>query len=133
MFIRFCSGEVDELSQLAVGLFGAAYDLQWSEGLPDHEFDAITELKCWFDEYLESPFDHLPCGKSYDMAVCWFKPTAREHLARAWELVAILERNDVLIWTIKSPRTGYVYYEDEVQVFAQPYNEVRFLLESKRR
>ena len=64
----------------------------------------------------------------YDSAVCWFKPAAREHLARAWELVAILERNDVLVWAIKSPRVGYVYYEDDVQVFARPYDEVRRLL-----
>ena len=61
------------------------------------------------------------------------QPPAREHLERAWELVAILERNDVLIWTIKSPRTGYVHYEDEVQVFARPYDDVRYSLGGKRK
>jgi hypothetical protein len=42
--------------------------------------------------------------------------------------IAVLERNDVLIWTIKSPRIGYVHYEDEVQVFARPYGDIRLLL-----
>ena len=37
-------------------------------------------------------------------------------------MVTILERNDVLIWTIKSPeRPDTCYYEDEYQVFAEPY------------
>jgi len=128
MFIRFFSGEIDPRSHVAAGLFCAASQLRWSDGLPDYEFDALTELKGWFNDHLASPFDHLPRHARYDPAICWFKPTAYEHLERAWELVAILERNDVLIWTIKAPRTGYVHYEDEVQVFARPYDEVRRLM-----
>jgi hypothetical protein len=128
MFIRFVSGEVDERSQVAAGPFCAASQLRWSEGLPDYELDALTELKDWFNAHMESPFDRLPRDRRNERAVCWFKPRAREHLERAWELVAILERNDVLIWTVKSRRTGYVHYEDDAQVFAEPFNDVRLLL-----
>ena len=128
MFIRFCSSEIDEDSLVPVGIFCAASDLLESDELPDYEFDAIFELKRWFDKHLSSPFDYLPDHRRYYRAVCWFKPTAYEHLERAWELVAILERNDVLIWTIKAQRIGYVHYEDEAQVFARPYDDVRLLL-----
>src|SRR5262249_30761847 len=131
MFIRFVCGEIDDRSQVAAGLFCAAFKLRWSDGLPVYEFDAITELRDWFNDHMDSPFDYLPRDRRYDRAVCWFKPAAREHIARAWELVAILERNDVLIWTIKSPRTGYVHYEDEVQVLARPYDDVRLLIERR--
>jgi len=127
MFIRFISGEIDEGSHVAAGLFCAASELRRSADLPDYEFEALNELRNWFDVHLESPVDHLPRQLRYDRAVCWFKSTAYEHLARAWELVGILERNDVFIWTIKSPRTGYVHYEDQVQVFARPYDDVRLL------
>lgn len=126
MFIRFVSGEIDEDSRVSAGLFGTV--LRWSEGLPAYEIDAIEELMVWFDAHLRSPFDYLPDHCCYDPAICWFRSTAREHLAKAWELVAILERNDVLIWTIRSPRTGYVYYEDDVQVFARPYHDLKRLL-----
>ena len=129
MFIRFFSGEIDKDSQVAAGLFCAASDLRASDGLPDYELEALTELKDWFNVHLASPFDHLPSDRRYERAVCWFKPTARLHIARAWELVTILERHDVLIWTIKTPRTGYVHYEDDVQVFARPYTDVRLLIE----
>jgi hypothetical protein len=125
MFIRFVSGAIDERSRVPAGLFCAASELRWSDGLPDYEFDALEELRDWFDENLESPFDYLPRHDRYRPAICWFKSNAHEHLARAWELVAILERNDVLIWTIRSSRAGYVYYEDDVQVLAQPYDDVR--------
>jgi hypothetical protein len=94
-------------------------------GVPDYEFEALAELRDWFNAHLQSPFDHLPLAGRFVRAVCWFKPTAREHLARARELIMILERNDVLIWTVRSPRAGYVYYEDEAQVFAEPFDDVR--------
>jgi hypothetical protein len=133
MYIRFCGGEIHAASQVAAGLFNAASDLRLSDGLADHDFEAITGLKCWFDEHLASPYDYLHRAKRYERAVCWFKSTAHEHLARAWELVTILERNDVLIWTIKSHRVGYVHYEDKIQVFARPYDDVRRLLGGRRK
>src|SRR5262245_2840449 len=127
MFIRFVSGEIDRRSQVPVGLFCAASELLWSEGLPEYEFEALRDLRDWFNVYMRSPFDSLPRHVRYESAVCWFKSTANEHLARAWELVEILERNDIPIWTIKSERVGYVHYEDSVQVFARPYDDVKQL------
>lgn len=128
MFIRFCKGEIHEESHVAAGLFCAAYDLQLERTLPAHERDAIYELDRWFTGHMKSPFDYLQETEHYKTAVCWFKPTAREHLARAWELVGILERNDVMIWTIKAPKTGFIHYEDDVQVFAQPSKDVNRLM-----
>ena len=127
MFIRFVSSEIDEDSHVSAGLFCAASQLRWSDDLPQYEFDALSELKDWFNIHLESPFDYLPRTGRYEKAICWFKPTAREQLARAWEMVMILERNDALIWTIRSRKTGYVYYEDDAQVFAEPFDDVRVM------
>ena len=131
MFIRFVCGEIDSDSQVPAGIFCAAYDLLWSGEVSYYDYYALMELREWFNEHLNSPFHYLRHHKRYDRAICWFKPTAHEHLARAWELAGILERNDRLIWTIKAPRTGYVHYEDDVQVFARPYDDVRLLLERR--
>lgn len=127
MFIRFLSSEIDQHSQVAAGLFRAASKLRWTDELPDYEFDALSDLWNWFNIHLKSPFDHLPRSGRYERAICWFKPTASEHLARAWEMTTILERNDVLIWTIRSRKTGYVYYEDAAQIFAEPFDDVRLM------
>ena len=128
VFIRFICGEVDEDSHVRAGLFRAAYELWESDWLPEYELDAIEELEHWFCAHMKAPFDYLPHHPQYEQSICWFKSTAREHLARAWELVTILERNGVFIWTVKSERPGHVHYEDNVQVFARPYPEVRLLL-----
>ena len=128
VFIRFVGGEIDEDSRVAAGLFCAASELCESGWLPEYEVDALAELRDWFNVHLKSPFDYLPEHPRYEHAICWFKSTAREHLVRAWELVTILERNDVFIWTVKVERPGRVHYEDEVQVFALPSPEVRLLL-----
>ena len=128
MFIRFFCGEIDESSHLAAGLFCAVSHLCDSGELPEYEIDAIAEVERWFNAHLKAPFDYLPEHPRYDHSICWFKSIAREHLARAWELASILERNGVFIWTVKSERPGHVYYEDDVQVFARPYPELRLLL-----
>jgi hypothetical protein len=72
MFIRFVGAEIDERSHVAAGLFCAASQLRWSESLPDYEFDALSELKDWFNVHLASPFDRLPRDRRYEQAVCWF-------------------------------------------------------------
>lgn len=128
MFIRFICGEIDADSHVAAGLFCAAHELCESGGLPAYEVDALAELDLWFSAHLKDPFDLLPEHPLYDQSICWFKSVAREHLARAWEKVTILERNGVFIWTVKSERPGRVYYEDDVQVVALPSPEVRRLL-----
>ncbi len=120
MFIRFVSGAINEDSRVAAGLFCAVEQILSSGDLPRYEADAINALEDWFEVHLESPLKHLLRHGFYEPGVCWFKATAHEHLARAWELVGILERNDVLIWTIKSEWPGLVYYEDDAQVCAAP-------------
>jgi hypothetical protein len=122
MFIRFVCGEIDENSRRAGGLFCAVSLLEENHYIPKYELAALEDVVTWFNRYLRSPFDYLPEHTHYDPAVCWFKSTASECLAKAWELVTILERNDILIWTIKAHRTGHVFYEDESQLFALPYN-----------
>lgn len=132
MFIRFVSGQIDEYSHVLTGVFSAAYELWEKDEVPEYELEALEDMQAWFNLNLWSPFDFLPRSEMYDRAICWFKPTAREHIARAWQLASILERNDVFIWVIKSPRTGYVYYEDEEQVFAEPFSDERFRLKRLR-
>jgi hypothetical protein len=125
MFIRFVSGEIDERSHRAAGLFCAVTQLEETCYIPKYELETLDEIVRWFERHLASPFDYLPEHTNYDPAVCWFKSTANECLAKAWELVTVLERNDILIWTIKSYRTGCVFYEDEFQVFALPHRDAR--------
>jgi len=120
MFIRFVSGQIDEDSRVAAGLFCAIHNVGETRFMLRHDWELLQELKDWFDEHLKSPVRQLPRRYNYELAVSWFKPTAHEHLRRAWEMAEILERNDVPIWTVKVRETGPIYYEDDAQVFALP-------------
>ncbi|HKV33226.1 MAG TPA: hypothetical protein VJP89_02785 [Pyrinomonadaceae bacterium] len=129
MFIRFVSGEIDEDSLVSTGIFLAAGDLLYDPLLPDDEYYPLRELMDWFNEHLKGPYDYrLRTPRRARRAICWFKPTAREHLSRAWQMAWILERNDVFIRTIKVERTGYVLYEDDAQILAEPFADIRRLL-----
>ena len=127
MFIRFASGELDPDARVPAGLFHALYLLQWSDEVPKYELDAVRQIENWFDENLTSIPDYVTdYWRSYE-AICWFKSNASHHLSRAWEMAEILERNDVLVWTIRSREVGDIYYEDDAQVFARPTRVVRRL------
>lgn len=129
MFIRFVSGEIDEDSLVSTGIFLAAGDLLYDPLLPDDEYYPLRELMDWFNQHLKGPYDYrLRTPRRARRAICWFKPTAREHLSRAWQMAWILERNDVFIRTIKVERTGYVLYEDDAQILAEPFADIRRLL-----
>jgi len=97
--------------------------------LSDPEYAAVADLMSWFRGNLSGPFEYrLRARWRAPRSICWFRCTAHEHLARARELATILEDRDVFIRTIKCYKTGYVLYEDEVQVLAQPFADMRFRL-----
>lgn len=126
MFIRFVSGEIDADLHVERGLFSAAFRLRDECDLPEYELDRLLDLLDWFNLNLRSPFEfRLRKFWRSRRAICWFKASAHRHLAKAREMVALLETNGVYIRTIKSENTGYLLYEDEVQVFAQPFADMK--------
>lgn len=129
MFIRFVCGEKNEDSHVAAGLFCAAFDLIHEGELPDHDYAELDELMNWFRLRLKGPFEYrLRKPWRARRSVCWFKSDANEHVRQAWLMMKILERNDVFMRMIKARFVGYVIYEDEVQVLAQPSADMRRLL-----
>ena len=132
MFIRFVSGEIHEDSHVSAGIFCAAFDLMDETVLRDADYDVLADLMTWFRIHLKGPSEYrLRSAWRARRAVCWFKPTAHIHLARAWEMATLLERNDVFIRVIKAHRTGYILYEDETQIFAEPFAEIRRNLKAR--
>lgn len=62
-----------------------------------------------------------PFYRKKNRAICWFKDSATEHLTRIRELVRVLEGHGVPVRTVKAKRVGYVVYEDQYQIVAQPF------------
>ncbi|HEV8367630.1 MAG TPA: hypothetical protein VGQ39_06755 [Pyrinomonadaceae bacterium] len=126
MFIRFVSGEIDEDSKLPLGLFQSAYDALEKAAPPDYESVALNQTLQWFDANLKVPFDYrLRPRYRAEHSLCWFRSTAREHLAHAWEIVMILEEWDIYVRCVRFREIGQILYQDEVQVLAFPDRDMR--------
>jgi hypothetical protein len=128
VFLRFVTAEIHRNSGVEAGVFVAAYDLYYGDRLPAYEAQRLRDILDWFNLYLKEPrrFSRSTRRSRPGCAVCWFRPTAREHLARAHEMAAILEENGLFIRRIKAPKVGYVVYEDEHQVVAEPVADMIF-------
>jgi hypothetical protein len=118
-YVRFVIGRKDEDSQVEQGIFqAAAQALEW-QNITGHDADELNELRSWFSESLIRPTsfgrDKLRLG------ICWFKTGSTEHISRIWEMVQILQRNGIYVKKIRTDRPGYVIYEDEWQLVAEPF------------
>lgn len=90
------------------------------------QHDLIVE---WFGEHLKKPTRFTaskpPFYRKKNKAISWFKDSAHEHLARIRELIAILEHHGISVRMLKSNRVGYIVYEDEFQIVAEPFADTR--------
>ncbi len=117
-YIRFVIGRKDEDSHVEQGIFqAAARALEWQD-ITGSDAEELNQLRAWFSENLERPTsfgrDKLRLG------ICWFKAQSTEHISRIWEMVQILERHGIYVRKIRTDRPGYVIYEDEWQLVAEP-------------
>lgn len=124
MFVRFITSKRCPGSRVGEGMFGLAYALRDGDDLFDYERAAMAELLRWFDLYLSAPtrFSRNPRGAA--RAICWFRSSATEHIGKMYEMVTIVENHLFDITMIKARVPGYVVYEDEYQVAAEPFADV---------
>jgi hypothetical protein len=91
--------------------------LEWHD-VAGSDADERNEVLSWFSEHLEKP---TPLGRDQlRRGICWFKDGSTEPIARIWEMVYILERNGICVKKIRTNKPGYVLYEDEWQLVAEP-------------
>jgi hypothetical protein len=120
-FVRFVVHHKDEDSHVEQGIFqAAARALEW-QNIKGADADELNELRAWFSDNLEKP-NSFGRGK-LRLGICWFKTASAEHISRIYEMVQVLERNGICIKKIKTDKPGYVVYEDEWQLVAEPFRK----------
>jgi hypothetical protein len=125
VFVRFVIAGVDADSGRRPGLLQAIFDLEDKDELLPHEQQHFDRICAWFDRELEIPDSLARSSKPHakKVAISWFKDSAREHIAKMYELVAILDAHGVHTEVLRTERPGYIVYEDDFQVAAEPFNE----------
>jgi hypothetical protein len=120
-YVRFVIGRQDEDSHVEQGIFQAAAGALECRTITGSDADELNELRSWFSDNLEKPTSF---GRgSLSRGICWFRTDASEHISRMWEMVRILERNGIFVTKIRTDRPGYVVYEDEWQIVAEPFTK----------
>lgn len=119
--IRFVVGRKDEDSKVEQGIFQAAARALDLDMVTGKDAEYLNRLLHWFSENLEKPTSFgrgkLPLG------ICWFKLDATQHITGIWRMVQVLERHGIYVKKIKTGKPGYVIYEDDWQVVAEPFRK----------
>jgi hypothetical protein len=129
-FVRFTALPPKGRKASAPGIFVLAYELRDDPRLEPADSDQLEDILVWFRKNLRVPprFSKKN-GRAHDAhnvrGVSWFRPTAIEHLAMIRDLAALLERHDHFVEQISASKIGYVVYEDDYQVVAEPFADVR--------
>ena len=126
VYIRFAVDAIDDDSQVRGGILQAAYALRDDEDLLEDDREALEALLSWFASQLHTPdrFNRTSSKGYFRRApkgISWLKDTAREHIDRMRDVAEILTRHGRSVEMLKESRPGYVVYEDEFQVVAEPF------------
>jgi hypothetical protein len=127
-FLRFVVGHDDPKIGTRAGLFDVAYTLQHQPTTPTYQSANLEALLAWFKSNLMVPsrFSRSASKGAWRRrakGVCWFKPTAREHIAKMYELAAIIEDLGHYTDVVKCARPGFIVYEDEFQIVTELFTD----------
>ena len=125
MYVRFVINSKDEDSGKRQGIFQTLVDVREEGLLYEYEVERVKEIHKWFNENLNKPSSFTRSSKPYALnkAISWYKDTAKEHISYMRELAAILEGHGIAVDILQTERPGYIVYDDEKQVAAEPFGE----------
>jgi pyruvate-formate lyase-activating enzyme len=114
----------DEESGYRQGFIHATDELERCKVLSVHEAERLEQLLKWFKVNLPIPTRFSRTRNSYHKkkrALSWFKESALVQLERARELIELMREHGIVVEMIRTSRPGYVVYEDDFQVVAEPF------------
>ncbi len=124
MYLRFISTQRTNVRGVDGGIFRVTYDARHDTETPAFLRAAISSEVNWFCEHLPSPnYRHFEVRSRKVMravGICWFKADAREMIARAFGLKALLAECGYFITTQGTDNPGQILYKDAFQIIAKP-------------
>jgi len=129
-YIRFALHRDHPDSGVAEGIMSTANRLADDAAASGDDRAQATALLRWFSDNLSTPtrFNKTVSKGSYRRAtrgVSWFKASAQEHIDKMGALAVLIERYGYQTQRIRSKQPGYVVYEDDAQIVAEPFRDKR--------
>ncbi len=125
MYIRFVIHSKDNDSGRRQGLFQAFSELKQANILRETDLREYEKIYNWFRNNLKAPRKFSRSSKSHakNVAISWFKDLSKKHIMKMYELRQILENYGMVVDILRTNRPGYIVYEDEYQVAAEPFSD----------
>jgi hypothetical protein len=129
-FVRFVLTTRHPESGVEEGLFRTAFRLRDSSRVEAEDRRLLTEALCWFGENLVTP-DRFNRSKSKGFyrrttrGIAWFRDSATDCLSRMHQIRVILDKYGHPVTMLTETRIGYVVYQDELQVVAEPFSDTQ--------
>lgn len=130
-FVRFVvPAVIHDESQSAIGVIALAYKLVDAPDTANALRQELQELLTWFEAALAVPdrFNRTTSKGWYrrnTRGISWLRCSAAEHVAVMRRLADGVSRCGHTVAEIRADRVGYVIYEDDVQVVAEPFRDTR--------
>jgi hypothetical protein len=107
-----------------------AYGLRDEPTVSAGDRQSIQDGLAWFEKHLATPDRFNRSGsKGYyrrtTRGIAWFRDSATECIAQMHELKRVLEANGYSVALVREDRVGYIVYEDDLQVVAEPFSDTR--------
>jgi len=127
-YLRFVRSNRIENQGAREGFFCAAYELRSILNLEDYISEQLEDLLSWFRVNLPIPYKFNRSKSKGSRhkngrGLCWFKEDASEAIGHSYELMSLLQENGYPIEIIHAERVGYIVYEDDQQVVAEPFSD----------
>lgn len=129
-FLRFVVSRRHPESGVQAGLFSVAYKLRDAPDVTAEDRQSLRDELTWFGKHLARPrrFNRSK-SKGYERrntrGIAWFRDSAAECISRMHELRRVLEAYGHPVELIREDRVGYIVYEDDCQVVAEPFSDTR--------
>ncbi len=125
-FIRFVRPNRIEGVGFREGFFCAAYEFRESPEIDVQTASQLEPLLAWFRQNLTIPknFNRSKSKGHYrrnTKGLSWYKEDAPAVIEKSFELVQLLNENGFAIEILRTDRVGFIVYEDEQQVVAEPF------------
>ena len=120
-YLRFVIHETSPSSGLREGIFQAALRALRREQVAGASWDRLRSLLDWFNDHLAKPerFSRGPAGSG--RGISWFKDSAKQYVQKMFEVREILREAGIQVDVITTRRPGYLLYEDDAQIVAEPF------------